>query len=272
VSGAGTRDRWAGGNDYESYVGRWSRRVAQEFLDWLVVPEGASWLDVGCGTGALASTISTGAAPASVVAIDQSAEFVAHASRQLDDPRVVFLVGDAAALPLTGARADAVVSGLLLNFLPDQRGAVAEWRRVARPGGTVGAYVWDYADGMQPIRAFWDAAIALDPSAGKADEAVRFPDCDPDRLGTLFSDAGLRDVSTRTIDAEAAFRDFDDYWTPFLSGVGPAPGYCAALTPERREALRARLLDRLSPDGQTPISMNARAFAVRGSVPPAQQG
>jgi SAM-dependent methyltransferase len=260
-------DRWAGGGDYESYVGRWSRVVAEEFIDWLAAPEGAAWLDVGCGTGALTATILARAAPASVVAIDRSADFVAHASAHVHDRRAVFLVADAAALPLTGTRADVVASGLLLNFLPDPDAALRELRRVARPGAIVAAYVWDYAEGMQPIRAFWDAAIELAPSARESDEATRFPLCAPDRLEKLFVGAGLLDVSVRAIDAEAAFRDFDDYWTPFLSGVGPAPGYCAALPADQREALRSRLLARLSPGGG-PFSLNARAFAVRGSVPP----
>ena len=160
-----------------------------------------------------------------------------------------------------------VASGLLLNFLPDPAAALRELRRVARPGPTVAAYVWDYAGGMQPIRAFWDAAIAIEPSARESDEAERFPLCTPERLTKLFGGAGLLEVATRAIDAEAAFRDFDDYWTPFLSGVGPAPGYCAALQPDQREALRMRLHEQLSPDGG-PFSMNARAFAVRGTVPP----
>jgi SAM-dependent methyltransferase len=261
-------DRWAGGGDYEAYVGRWSRRVAEDFLEWLGAPEEAAWLDVGCGTGALTAAIVARAAPASVVAIDRSADFVAHASAHVDDRRVVFLVGDAAELPLTAGRADVVVSGLLLNFLPDPEAAVSELRRVARPGAAVAAYVWDYADRMQPIRAFWDAAIELAASAREADEAVRFPDCAPEQLERLFTGAGLLDVSARAIDAEATFRDFDDYWTPFLSGVGPAPGYCSALPADQREALRARLLARLSPGGGS-FSMNAGAFAVRGTVAPA---
>jgi SAM-dependent methyltransferase len=262
-----TPDRWDGGADYEAYVGRWSRRVAEEFIDWLSAPAGRSWLDVGCGTGALAASIATRSAPACVVAMDRSADFVAHAAEQLDDRRVVFLVGDAASLPLAAASVDVVVSGLVLNFVPDPLAAVRELRRVARPGGTVAAYVWDYADGMQPIRAFWDAAIELDECARDADEAVRFPLCHPDQLRSLFVAAGLSDVSTRTIDVDAHFRDFDDYWTPFLSGVGPAPGYCTALPDDRREALRASLLARLSPSGSGPMSMSARAFAVRGTVP-----
>jgi SAM-dependent methyltransferase len=259
-------DRWSGGDDYESYVGRWSRRVAEEFIAWLDVPAGRSWVEVGCGTGALTDSITARAAPASVVAVDRSADFVAHAAAALDDRRVVFLVGDAAALPLAGAQVDAVVSGLVLNFLPDPGAAVRELRRIARPGATVAAYVWDYADGMQPIRAFWDAAIDLAPSARDVDEAARFPLCHPDQLRNLFVDAGLSGVRTHTIDVEARFRDFDDYWTPFLSGVGPAPGYCAALPADQRDQLRARLLARVSPSGGGPIRMNARAFAARGTV------
>jgi SAM-dependent methyltransferase len=259
-------DRWAGGAQYESFVGRWSRHVAEQFVEWLNPADGSAWLDIGCGTGALTATILARTAPASVVASDLSADFVAHASAGLADRRVVFLVADAGALPLPAARADVVVSGLLLNFLPDPAAAVGELRRVARPGATVAAYVWDYADGMQPIRAFWDAAIELAPGARELDEAVRFPLCAPDPLERLFRDAGLQDVSLQTIDAEAAFRDFDDYWTPFLSGVGPAPGYCAGLPEDQREALRALLRARLSPGGGA-LTMNARAFAVRGTVP-----
>jgi SAM-dependent methyltransferase len=267
-------DRWDGGADYESYVGRWSRRVAEQFIGWLDASESAAWLDAGCGTGALTASICALAAPAGVVAIDRSPDFVAHASAELDDRRVVFLVADAAELPLAAARADVVVSGLVLNFLPDPRAAVRELVRVARPGGTVAAYVWDYADGMQPIRAFWDAAIELAPSAREADEAVRFPLCSPGRLQELFESAGLRDVSTRTIDSEAVFRDFDDYWTPFLSGVGPAPGYCAGLSADQRAALRARLPARLSPSANGPRIRSTRHRSARRALtrtPPFRQ-
>ena len=136
---------------------------------------------------------------------------------------------------------------------------------MTRPGGAVAAYVWDYADGMEPIRAFWEAALELAPSARSADEAVRFPLCDPARLHDLFATAGLREPATHAIDVTSTYRDFDEYWAPFLTGVGPAPGYCAALAPDQREALRARLRARLAPSGG-PIVMRARAFAVRGAV------
>lgn len=260
-------DRWAGGADYESYVGRWSRRIAEEFVGWMAAPAGAAWVDVGCGTGALTATILAHAEPASVVAIDRSVDFVAHASAHVHDRRAVFLVADAGALPLTATRADLVVSGLLLNFLPDPGAALREFRRVARPGAAVAAYVWDYADGMQPIRAFWDGAIELAPSARELDEALRFPLCAPGALERIFEGAGLVGITTRAIDADAAFAGFDDYWAPFLTGVGPAPGYCAALPADQREALREHLRARLSPDGG-PFKLQVRAFAVRAAVPP----
>ena len=258
-------DRWQGAEAYEAYIGRWSRPVAARFIEWLGAPAQRSWLDVGCGTGALSASILAGAAPALVVGIDQSADFVALAARDVDDRRAVFLVGDATALPLAPQQLDTVVSGLVLNFLPDPRAAIAELARVARPGGTVAAYVWDYAEGMQPIRAFWDAAVELAPSARVLDEAVRFPLCQEDRLQRPF-EAELDAVETRSIEVEARFRDFDDYWAPFLSGVGPAPGYCASLPERERDELRGLLHDRLTPGADGTIVMRARAFGVRGTV------
>ena len=181
--------RWIAGPEAESTsrtsaAGAASSRSSSSH--WLAAPAGAAWLDVGCGTGALTATIVARAAPASVVGD--------RPLGRLRRPRLrarrttagsSSSSADAAALPLTGTRADVVASGLLLNFLPDPDAAMRELRRVARPGAAVAAYVWDYADGMQPIRAFWDAAIAIEPSAREADEAVRFPLCTPDRLTAL---------------------------------------------------------------------------------------
>jgi SAM-dependent methyltransferase len=155
----------------------------------------------------------------------------------------------------------------VLNFIPDAAAALRECIRVARPGGTIAAYVWDYADKMEPIRAFWDAAIALDPAAGDLDEAVRFPLCRPDALRRAFNEAGLVEVVDRTIDRPARFASFDDYWMPFLSGTGPAPGYCAALPGDRREALRALLAERFRPGSDGSIALTTRAFAIRARCP-----
>jgi trans-aconitate methyltransferase len=259
------QDRWTGGDSYEEYVGRWSRGVAVEFVDWLDAAPGRSWLDLGCGTGALTTAILERADPAAVVGIDPSPSFIDHARAATPDRRAVFLTGDALALPLAAGSADVVVSGLVLNFIPDTSAALREFLRIARPGAMIAAYVWDYAEKMEPIRAFWDAAIALDPAARDLDEARRFPVCAPDELRALFADAGLVAVANRTIDVVARFASFDDYWTPFLSGTGPAPGYCVALPEDRREALRALLAERFPPAGDGSITMTARAFAVRAT-------
>src|SRR5262249_24780413 len=149
--------------------------------------------------------------------------------------------GDARALPVDSVNFDAVVSGLVLNFVPEPQLAVAEMLRVARPGATVAAYVWDYAGKMQLMRYFWDAATALDPAARELDEGRRFPICLPLPLRELFQGAGLQDVDVRHIDIATHFRDFDDYWSPFMGGQGPAPSYAMSLCEERREALRDRI-------------------------------
>jgi SAM-dependent methyltransferase len=257
-------DVWATGSAYEPYVGRWSRLVARDFLGWLAVPPAKRWLDVGCGTGALTATIVAIASPAHVDAVDQSEGFVAYAREQVPDPRVRFSVADARALPSEDASYDAVVSGLVLNFIPDPARAVAEMARVARAGAPVALYVWDYAGRMELMRRFWDAAAALDPAARDLDEGRRFPICRPEPLAALFRDAGLQAVETRAIDVPTVFRDFDDYWTPFLGGQGPAPGYAMSLDESRRGALRERIRATLPVQSDGSIHLIARAWAVRG--------
>jgi SAM-dependent methyltransferase len=258
---------WADGDRYEAYVGRWSRPVARRFLADLAVPAGQRWLDVGCGTGALTDAVLAEAAPAAVLGVDASPGFVRHATAHVGGPRASFRTGDALALPVDDATAGAVVSGLVLNFLPDQPAAVAEWCRAAAPGGVVAAYVWDYAEGMQLIRRFWDAAVRLDPAAAPLDEGTRFTGCAPGPLQELFSGAGLADVVTGSIDVPTVFTDFDDYWTPFLGGTGPAPAHVASLADADRVALREALRHRLPARDDGRIHLTARAWTVRGRVP-----
>ena len=261
------KDVWASGDLYEPYVGRWSRLVARDFLDWLGLPGGLRWLDVGCGTGALSQTVLDRARPREVAGADPSEGYGAYACARVTDARASFRVADARSLPFEDAGFDAVVSGLVLNFVHDPERALGELRRVARPGGTVAAYVWDYAGEMQLMRRFWDAAVALDPAALELDEGLRFPVCRPEPLAALFRRAGLARIDTRPIDVPTVFRDFEDYWTPFLGGQAPAPGYCMSLSEDRRAALRELIRAKLprTPDGR--ISLIARAWAVRGRVP-----
>jgi SAM-dependent methyltransferase len=257
---------WAAGDAYEAYVGRWSRLVARELLAWLAPDPDGRWLDVGCGTGALAAAVLAAADPAAVVGLDPSAGFLAHARARLHDPRARFVAADARHLPLATASIDAAVSGLVLNFVGDPAPAAAEMARVARPGGRVAAYVWDYAEGMELMRRFWEAAAALDPAAAALDEGRRFPLCAPGPLAELFTAAGLAEVTVRPIQVPTVFADFDDYWAPFLGGQGPAPAYAVSLDEPRRAALREALRARLPVATDGSIPLEARAWAVAGRV------
>jgi SAM-dependent methyltransferase len=255
---------WGSGAAYEPYVGRWSRLVAREFLSWLAISPSARWLDVGCGTGALSQTILAQASPAEVRGIDPSEGYLALARQQVRDVRVNFERGDARQLPVTAAAYDVTVSGLVLNFIPDLSAGVAEMIRVTKLGGTVAAYVWDYAGKMELMRYFWDTVTALKPEARERDEGRRFPICQPDLLRNLFVKVGLHEVEVRAIDVPTHFRDFDDYWSPFLGGQGPAPDYAMSLTEGDRMALRERIRATLPFSEDGTIRLIARAWAIRG--------
>lgn len=258
------KDTWASGDKYEPFIGRWSRLVAREFLKWLAIPAGSQWLDVGCGTGALSQTILQFAEPAKIRGIDHSEGFITFAKEYTQDSRVQFEVGDAETLMADSGTFDAAVSGLVLNFIPHPDRAVAEMTRVTRSGGVVAVYVWDYADRMQMIRHFFNAAVALDPNVAELDEGRRFPICQPEVLSQLFESVGLQHVEVRPIEIPTVFRDFDDYWSPFLGGQGPAPSYAMSLSEERRAALREQIRAGLpfASDGSIPLV--ARAWAVHG--------
>jgi len=258
-------DTWAHGRAYEAYVGRWSRQVAPRFLEWLHQPPGLRWLDVGCGTGALSAAILEVASPATVDGVDPSEGFLEAAVVELGT-RVTFHRASAEALPVDDASMDVVVSGLALNFVPDPERGLAEMTRVAVDGGVVAAYVWDYAERMELMRRFWEAAMEIDPGAAAVDEGARFSDLTPEGLTWRFAGAGLLDVDTTGIEIPTVFRDFDDYWTPFLGGQGVAPAYAMSLDEPTRERLRERLRAALPVEDDGSIALVARAWAVRGVV------
>jgi SAM-dependent methyltransferase len=259
-------EAWGTSAPYERYVGRWSRVVARTFLDWLAIPAGTWWADVGCGTGALTAGILRQCAPTAVMGMDRSAGFIHGAHRQFADPRVRFLVGDATALPLRTATCASAVSGLVLNFVRDPAAMVHEMIRVTKPGGTVAAYVWDYAGGMAMMRHFWEAAVAVSPDAAAMNEAERFPLCQPQPLATLWQDLGLTAVRVRALDIPTVFQNFADYWTPFLGNQGAAPTYLASVDTQTQQRIRAMLEARLQPASDGTLALTARAWAVRGTV------
>lgn len=255
-------DAWSAGQNYEHYMGRWSRRLALRFVEWLAPPHDAAWLEVGCGTGALTATICAECAPRSILATDPSPTFLAYARSTIADARASFAAAGAQSLPAPDANVDVATSALVLNFVPDKAAALAEMCRVLKPDGLLSFYVWDYpGGGMGFINEFWKAAAAIDPNAAALDEGKRFPFCTRDGLTEICHAAGLRSVTVEAVEVETSFSDFEAFWLPFTLGAGPAPGYCASLPDDDRAKLKARLAETLGTDG--PVRLVARAWAAK---------
>ncbi|MDX1343489.1 MAG: class I SAM-dependent methyltransferase [Reinekea sp.] len=258
-------DLWESGEPYEYFMGRWSEPVAQLFLKWLPGSEQATWLDIGCGTGALSYAIQQTQNPSTQTAIDQSAGFVELAQRRLGN-KVQCETGNAMSLPFPDATFDNVVSGLVLNFLPEPETALREMARVTRVGGTVAIYIWDYAGEMEFLSYFWDSVVELNPGAADLHEGTRFKSFHAEHVSQLFAIAGLQDISAEQLQIETRFKNFDDYWQPFLGGQGPAPTYVQSLKEAERHQLRNLIQDRLPTEKDGSIELTARAWAVKGVV------
>jgi SAM-dependent methyltransferase len=250
-------------------MGRWSRPLAKTFVEWLGLEARGHWLDVGCGTGALTEAICELGKPASVVACDPSGPFLEIASSTLPDKRVSFELATGERLPDREGGFDAVVSGLVLNFLPHVERALGAMRARLSPRGVVAAYVWDYAGGPEFVHQFWQAAVALDPGAAGLDESRRFSFCNAEGLTAAFRAAGLGKVELERSRQVTRFASFDDLWEPFLGRTGPAPTYVASLDAAHRDRLREALRERLVPDADGRIELTATAWMVRGLDPSA---
>jgi SAM-dependent methyltransferase len=255
------------GEAYDVFMGRWSSRLAPLLVQLAEVADGDSVLDVGSGTGSLAAAVAAAAPSCRIVGIDRSEPYVAVARARHPSPRIRFEVGDAQQLPFADGSFDRTLSQLILNFIPDPAQALREMVRVTRPGGTVAAAVWDYGEGMEMLRVFWDEAIALDPCADEKDER-HMPLSRAGELAALWRAHDLTNVSETPLTIETPFPSFENYWSPFLQQQGPAGAHAAALSADDREKLESRLRRRLlgnRPDG--PIALRARAWAVRAVVP-----
>ena len=260
-------DRWTSGADYELWMGRWSRLLAADFLDWLELPIGLSWLDICCGSGVLSEAISEKNQPLSLAGIDASPAQISFAREQRSAPNVTFDVGDAMALPFQDSAFDVAVCGLGLNFLPDPLRALSEFRRVLKSRGCAAIYVWDYEQGARFLREFWDAAAEIDAEAVNFDQARRFPFCTEPALRDLFRGAGFAESTTQALDIVTRFLNFDDYWKPLLTGQGSAPSYLASRSQETQTMIRERLQATLPFGRDGAIELPARAWAVQGRNP-----
>jgi len=258
-----SKEKWNDGNPYEYFMGRWSKLMAPKFLDWLNFPKKLKWLDIGCGTGVLGEAIYRYSEPAQLFSIDPSEGFLSKAKERLHG-KGEFMLGNVSELPLDDQIFDIVVSGLALNFFPDLNSALTEMKRVLKPNGTIAAYVWDYSDRIDFLRYFWDAAVSIDAHSNRLDEGVRFPICNLGYLKEAFQNAGMYEIAVTKLDIITVFKDFDDYWNPFLGGQGPAPGYLASLSGELKEELKINIKKKMPIESDGSISLLARALAIRG--------
>ncbi len=244
---------------YDRFVGRYAPQLSAALIEAAGVGSGDRALDVGCGPGGLTRALADLTGAGNVAAVDPSKSFVAACRQRV--PGADVREAAAESLPFDADLFDAVLSQLVVNFMRDADAGLAEMRRVIREGGSVASCVWDYAEGMTMLRAFWDGALDVDPAAPDEGRTMRY--CSEAELGELWRRAGLRDVETGAFVVEASYDDYDDLWSPFTAGIGPAGAYCASLDRERQEALRRAVFGRLGePHG--PFTLTARAWYARG--------
>ena len=251
------------GNAYERMMGRWSRLVGRQFLDWLALPDGLDWLDVGCGNGAFTEELVARCAPAKVNGIDPSDGQIAYARQRPGTSMARFEVGDAQSLPYGDASFDAASMALVISFIPDPAKAVSEMARVVRPGGTVATYMWDFAGGGIPLQPLFVAlqqlGIAPPLPPGSAASSI-------EALQALWRGAGLIRIETNVIRIQAVYADFDDFWTSVAVPVGPQGMLIQSMPEDRREQLKARLRELLQPGSDGRIVHDSFANAVKGQV------
>ena len=252
------------GSVYEHFMGRWSRAIGTIFLDWLAAPKGAQWLDIGCGTGVFTKLLLDTCSPATTAAVDPSAAQIGYARKRLDPQRVDVRVADAQTLPFSTSSFDMVASALVINFIPDRIRALAEMRRVCRLGGCVAGYLWDFAGERS---AGWPLTLGLRQIGVEPPRIPGANDSSMEALYRLFAQAGLEEISVRSIDVVETFAGFDDYWRSQTPAFTPYGKVVAALSEADRmklaEAVRAIL--QVAPDGT--VAYSARANAIKSSAP-----
>lgn len=256
----GARTFATSGDAYDSFMGRYSRSLAPLFADTVRIAPGQSVLDVGCGPGALTAELVTRLGNEAVSALDPSPSFVEACAERF--PEIEVRLGRAEEIPFPDDTFDVALSQLVMHFVSDPAAAIGELRRVVRPGGSIAACVWDFVEEMEMLRAFWDAAVAVDADAPDEARTLRFGG--PHELADLFVTEGLSDVRESSLAVTATYAGFDELWDGFLAGIGPAGAYCVSLTDTDREAVRSGLFDRVgSPAGRFELHATARSASGR---------
>lgn len=248
---------------YERFMGRWSRRLAIAFAEFAGIRDGQRVLDVGCGTGALCAAVLGRYSKTSVTGVDPTASFIESCRKEFPGSR--FVVGSAERLPFGDREFDACLASLVFAFVPKPSDAVSEMSRVTAAGGTVAATIWDHSEGKTMLSEFWEEAELVDASHKPAESQ---PSMSRDVIAALWHEADLKDIRVEPLVVEMTFSSFDDYWSPFLAGQGPAGAYVAAAPDGVRAAIFQRLRFRYLGDGpDRPFTINSQASAIRGTVP-----
>jgi SAM-dependent methyltransferase len=259
---SGARSFGVAGAAYDSFMGRYSSQLAPQFAEAASVASGHTVIDVGCGPGALTDHLVTLLGPAAVRACDPSPTFVQACSAR--HPGVAVMPGRAESIPFPTGEADHAMAQLVLHFVSDPEQAAREMGRVVRPGGRVSACVWDFDEGMEMLRRFWDAALTIDPAAPDEARTLRFGK--RGEIADLFAGAGLTDVAESNLRVTSTYRSFDELWSGFLAGVGPAGSYCVGLGEGDRDRLRRELFHQLGSPAAS-FTLGAVARCAVGTVP-----
>jgi SAM-dependent methyltransferase len=256
----GARSFQVSGAAYDAFMGRYSLPLGELFADAAGVVAGQAALDVGCGPGALTGTLVARLGASGVSAFDPSEPFSAECAAR--HPGVDVRTGRAEAIPFDDDGFDVALAQLVLHFVSDPERVAIEAQRVLRPGGTFAACVWDFADGMEMLRHFWDAALAVDPEAPDEASTLRFGG--RGEIAELLAASGFGDVVESTLAVSSIYESFDELWSGFLAGIGPAGSYCLSLPDDRRAEMRAELFGRVgSPTGAFSLAATARCAAGR---------
>jgi ubiquinone/menaquinone biosynthesis C-methylase UbiE len=244
------------GDLYDRFMGRYSQPLARQLADWLEVEPGQRAVDVGCGPGALTAVLVERLGADHVRAVDPSEPFVAACRERL--PGVDVRQGSAEELPFGDATCDVAAACLVVHFMSDPVAGVREMKRVTRPGGWVGATVWDLKASRAPMAPLWQAMAEVAP---EHEDETEFQGGSRDSLLGIVEAAGLRDVETAELSVTVTHPTFEEWWQPYLHGVGPAGEAIAGLDADTRARLEQVLRRNL---GDGPFDVTAVAYAARG--------